>query len=144
MCVEWYLNFVAEVGDGVVERSYFTESEVEERIFSEFSEELAKRLKDYFKGKRVDFRDVHVAYPTEFSRKVLEVVRKIPFGEVRSYLEIANKTRTSPRAVGVAMRMNRVPVIVPCHRVVGKDGIGGYSCGIEIKRMLLELEGVEI
>jgi len=144
VCVEWHLNFVAEIRNGVVERSYFTERDVEETIFSEFSEELVKRLRRYFKGREVDFRDVPVTYPTDFSGRVLEIVRGISFGKVRSYFDIANEVKTSPRAVGVAMKMNRVPVIVPCHRVVARNGIGGYSCGVGVKRMLLELEGVKM
>jgi len=135
---------VAEVGNGVVENTYFTSRKVEETIISDFSEDLKKRLLKYFKGRSAGFEDVPVLYPTEFSMRVLQFVREIPFGEVLSYSQIARRLNTSPRAVGVALRANMVPVIVPCHRVVAKNGIGGYSAGTEIKKLLLELEGIDI
>ena len=144
ICVNWHLNFVAEIRNGVVERAYFTNSGMEENIISDFSQALKKRLLKYFKGKNTDFDDVTVIYPTEFSMKVLQFVRKIPFGKVLSYSQTAQKVGTSPRAVGVALRANLVPVIVPCHRVIGRNGIGGYSAGTEIKKLLLELEGIDI
>ncbi|AIY90619.1 Methylated-DNA--protein-cysteine methyltransferase [Geoglobus acetivorans] len=138
--VEWSWNFVARLKDGMVLEAWFTGESVEESVESEFAYNLKKRLERYFKGRAVDFDDVNVRYPTPFSERVLRVVRSIPFGMVESYSSIAEKVGTSPRAVGVALRMNLVPVIVPCHRVVSKAGIGGYSQGEGIKKALLELE----
>lgn len=79
-------------------------------------------------------------YPSKSSERILKEVRKIPFGKTVTYGDLAKKLRTSPRAVGVALRLNRVPVIIPCHRVVAKGGLGGYSYGVEIKKKLLGLE----
>ncbi len=141
ICVSWHLNFVVDIVDGTAVSSYFSEKYEEPVILSDFSEGLMKRLEDYFRGKPVDFKDVPAVYPTAFSKKVLEFVRHIPYGSVKTYSEIAKTIKSSPRAVGNALRMNRVPVIIPCHRVVSGDGIGGYSEGVELKRMLLELEG---
>ncbi|MBE8538647.1 methylated-DNA--[protein]-cysteine S-methyltransferase [Geoglobus acetivorans] len=124
----------------MVLKACFARECVEESIESEFAENLKRRLERYFKGRAVDFTDVNVLYPTPFSERVLRVVRSIPFGLVESYSSIAEKVGTSPRAVGVALRSNLVPVIVPCHRVVSKAGIGGYSQGESIKKALLELE----
>ena len=83
---------------------------------------------------------------TPFQEKVLHQLRLIPYGETRTYGEIARTLKTSPRAVGNACRNNPVSIIIPCHRVVAAHGIGGYSGETEgelltIKRRLLQLEG---
>ncbi|AEF95918.1 MGMT family protein [Methanotorris igneus] len=77
-----------------------------------------------------------------FTKKVLEVVKDIPYGKVRTYGEIARELNTSPRAVGGAMNKNPLPLIIPCHRVVGKNNIGGYSYGIRHKINILKNEGI--
>ena len=101
-------------------------------------------LENYFKGKikEVDF-PVRLE-GTEFQKRVWEEVRKIPYGEVRTYGWIAKVVGTSPRAVGMAMKKNPIPIYVPCHRVVSKRGLGGFSSGFEWKVFLLELEGAVI
>ncbi len=81
---------------------------------------------------------------TDFQKAVWKEVRKIPYGEVRTYGWIARMVGTSPRAVGMAMRRNHLPIYIPCHRVVAKRGIGGFSPGSEWKIFLLELEGAVI
>jgi methylated-DNA-[protein]-cysteine S-methyltransferase len=83
---------------------------------------------------------------TSFQKKVLKQLQRIPYGETRSYGEIAKILDTSPRAVGNACRNNPVPVIIPCHRVVAANGIGGYDGAtqgrvLDIKYQLLKLEG---
>ncbi len=78
---------------------------------------------------------------TEFQRRVLGVVAGIPYGETRSYSWVAERVGSSPRAVGQALARNPCPLLIPCHRVVEKDGgLGGYSGGADLKRKLLELE----
>ena len=144
ICVDWHLTFIVEINNGIAERSYFSEKKVESIIFSDYSERVMRDLEKYFRGKSVDFDYVLVRYPTHFSEKILKIVRRVPYGKTVTYSDVALKSKTSPRAVGVALRMNLVPVIVPCHRVIAKNGMGGYSGGIEIKRMLLELEGVKV
>jgi len=84
---------------------------------------------------------------TPFQRKVLKQLQKIPYGETRTYGEIAKILKTSPRAVGNACRNNPLPIIIPCHRVVAASDIGGYDGArsgklLNIKRRLLEIEGV--
>jgi len=84
---------------------------------------------------------------TPFQLSVLEQLQKIPYGETRTYGEIAKILKTSPRAVGNACRNNPIPVIIPCHRVVAANGIGGYSGAtqgrkLDIKYRLLRLEGL--
>ena len=84
---------------------------------------------------------------TPFQLRVLKQLQKIPYGETRSYGQIARILKTSPRAVGNACRNNPLPIIIPCHRVVAANGIGGYDGArtgtlLNIKRRLLEMEGV--
>ncbi|MBE9568831.1 MAG: MGMT family protein [Proteobacteria bacterium] len=82
-----------------------------------------------------------------FQKSVLNELQKIPYGETRTYGEIAKILKTSPRAVGNACRNNPLPLIIPCHRVLAADGIGGYDGArsgrlLDIKRRLLSNEGV--
>ncbi|HAZ10225.1 MAG: hypothetical protein A2047_02980 [Omnitrophica bacterium GWA2_41_15] len=80
---------------------------------------------------------------THFERKVYTVVKKIPFGEVRAYAWVAERVGKpgASRAVGNSLNKNPFPIIVPCHRVVPKDGsIGEYAFGRDLKRKLLEME----
>ena len=86
---------------------------------------------------------------TEFQKRVWEYLCQIPTGQVRTYGEVAKDLETSARAVGNACRANPIPLIVPCHRVISAQGIGGFAWQtqgqrISIKRQLLAHEGVEI
>jgi len=107
---------------------------------------LERRLKRFARGEQDDFRDVRLApfWTSEFQRQVLEHCRRIAYGGKRSYAELATLAGSpgAARAVGTVMRKNRIPLIIPCHRVVGSSGLGGYSgaAGITTKRRLLELE----
>jgi len=106
--------------------------------------DLAERMKRYLRGQRVAFDDrLDPGRATAFMRVVWEASRCIPYGETRSYSWVAacvGKPRAA-RAVGQTMSRNPVPIVVPCHRVVNKDGgLGGFGGGVEMKRRLLELE----
>ena len=84
---------------------------------------------------------------TAFQEKVLKQLLQIPYGETRTYGEIAKSLKTSPRAVGNVCRNNPLPIVIPCHRVVAAKGIGGYAGAtdgglLDIKYRLLQLEGV--
>ena len=86
---------------------------------------------------------------TDFQKRVWNAIRSIPVGEVRTYSDLANSMNTSPRAVANACRRNRIPVLIPCHRVIAKNGLGGYFGQSEgemlaAKRWLLEHEGVDV
>lgn len=99
-------------------------------------------VKMYFEG-RLKVIDFPVKLEgTEFLNKVWQEVRKIPYGSVMTYGQVAEIVGTSPRAVGLAMRLNPLPLYIPCHRVIAKTGLGGFKPGLEWKRFLLELEGV--
>lgn len=107
---------------------------------------LAADLRRYFSGEPVDFARYDVDWEgyTAFERAVLEATREIPYGETRTYGDIAEAIGKpgSARAVGQALGKNRACIVVPCHRVVGSNGLGGFSGGIRKKVALLELEGV--
>jgi methylated-DNA-[protein]-cysteine S-methyltransferase len=104
----------------------------------------ATQLEEYFKGKRRNF-DVPRATveATEFQRDVWDALVDIPYGQVRTYGEVAQSVDhpRASRAVGNANHANPWPILVPCHRVVSTTGLGGYGGGDEVKRYLLDLEG---
>jgi methylated-DNA-[protein]-cysteine S-methyltransferase len=105
--------------------------------------DLIKRLKAYFAGEKVAFPDkLDLSWATDFEREVWRITQTIPYGETRSYGWIAEKMgKRGARAVGQALARNRLPVIIPCHRVLASDGnLGGYSGGVGIKESLLRLE----
>lgn len=107
---------------------------------------LERRFVDYFKGIKVTFPDrLDISTATPFQREVWQAARLIPYGETRSYKWIAEKIGRpkATRAVGHALGKNPLPLIIPCHRVIGANGnLTGFSGGLDVKVKLLELEGV--
>lgn len=106
-----------------------------------------KQLEEYFKGKRRDF-DIPVAPEgTEFQARVWKALTKIPYGKIWSYGEQAKylKAPNAQRAVGGANGKNPIPIIIPCHRVIGSTGkLTGFAGGMAMKVFLLKLEGHEV
>ena len=108
---------------------------------------LVDRIRAYLAGSPETFGDValELDWCTPFQRATVEAMRSIPYGETASYGEIAALAGhpNAQRAVGSVCAANRFALFVPCHRVVGADGLGSYgSLGLDYKRRLLELEGV--
>lgn len=104
----------------------------------------ANQLREYFAGERKNFELPLAPGGTEFQREVWACLQAIPFGEVRSYRDIAQAVGRpkAVRAVGAANGRNPIPIIVPCHRVIGSDGsLTGFAGGLEMKKVLLNLEG---
>lgn len=104
------------------------------------------QLNEYFTGGRTSFDLPIDPEGTEFQQKVWKALQNIPYGQLRSYKEVAQAVGCPGgyRAVGGANNKNPIAVVIPCHRVVASDmSIGGYSDGTEIKRMLLGIEGSE-
>jgi O-6-methylguanine DNA methyltransferase len=101
------------------------------------------QIREYLAGRRKEFDlPVHLEV-TPFQRKVLQEVKKIPYGETRSYGEIARRIGSprAARAVGAALHVNPLPLVIPCHRVIGADGsLVGFASGVDVKASLLELE----
>ncbi len=106
--------------------------------------ETATQLEEYFAGERTEFELTMELDGTEFQREVWAELTRIPYGETISYGELARRVGRpkGPRAVGQANGRNPIPIIVPCHRVLASNGIGGYGGGLKVKRALLAVEGV--
>lgn len=107
--------------------------------------EAGKQLREYFNGKRKDFSLPLAPEGTPFMERVWKSLEKIPYGETRSYKDIAIDSGSSKayRAVGMANNKNPIAIIIPCHRVIGADKkLVGYGGGLDIKEFLLRLEGV--
>lgn len=106
--------------------------------------EAARQLDAYFAGRLTDFDLPLRPAGSEFERRVWAGMQKIPYGETRSYGELAASIGSGPRAVGGACGKNPIPIVIPCHRVLAKTGLGGYSGdgGLKTKETLLALEGV--
>jgi methylated-DNA-[protein]-cysteine S-methyltransferase len=105
--------------------------------------EVMRQLTAYFAGERMEFDLPLAPEGTEFQRRVWKALGKIPYGETRSYSELARSIGkpAAVRAVGAANGRNPIGIIVPCHRVIGSSGkLVGYGGGLPMKRMLLDLE----
>jgi methylated-DNA-[protein]-cysteine S-methyltransferase len=105
--------------------------------------ETERQLAEYFSGERIQFDLPLQPDGSEFQKKVWQALREIPFGQTRSYLDLAKALGSSKaaRAIGAANGKNPLSIIVPCHRVVGADGsLTGFAGGVETKAALLALE----
>lgn len=112
-------------------------------LHSDFLYEVYTQVNEYLTGRRKQF-DVPLKYQgTQFQQSVWQELQKIPYGQMRSYQEIAIGigNEKAVRAVGQANNKNPIMIIIPCHRVIHKNGdITGFACGVEVKRYLLDLE----
>jgi len=111
--------------------------------YDEPFKKTARQLNEYFAGERREFELELAPEGTKFQVEVLEALRGIPYGETRTYRDIAVAVGRpkAVRAVGNANGRNPLPIVIPCHRVIGSDGsLTGFGGGIEIKRYLLDLE----
>ena len=126
---------------GLVFSDYKKENEIEKE--TELIKKAYTQLEEYLSGKRTEF-DIEIEMiGTEFQKKVWKELLNIPYGETRSYKDIANVigNEKACRAVGNANNKNPIAIIVPCHRVVGSNGsMTGYAGGIDIKEKLLKIE----
>jgi methylated-DNA-[protein]-cysteine S-methyltransferase len=109
------------------------------------TDEARRQLDEYFAGERRSFElPVDLRLARDFGRTVLEELARVPYGELTTYGTLAARAGRprAARAVGTVMNRNPVPIVLPCHRVVGSTGaLVGYGGGLERKRALLELEG---
>lgn len=110
---------------------------------TELISEVENQINEYYQGKREAFDLPLRIEGTDFQKKVWAALRVIPKGETRTYEDIAAAVGNpkASRAVGMANNRNRLPVIIPCHRVIGKNGqLVGFAGGLDVKKRLLELE----
>lgn len=109
--------------------------------------EAQKQITSYFHSDLKNFDlDLDLQYGTKFQQQVWLSLKEIPYAQVITYKELAQRVKSPKayRAVGSANGANPLPIIIPCHRVVATQGLGGYAFGLEMKKELLELEGVEL
>ena len=128
--------------DGKIIRASWSRADAESP--TPLLEDAARQLRDYFDGKRTDFDLPLHPKGSEFQKAVWRQMLKIPYGGTKTYGELAKAIDGTARSVGTACGANPIPVIIPCHRVVGADGtMTGFSGGdgVETKQALLRLEG---
>lgn len=106
----------------------------------------ARQIDEFLTGKRTTFDIPIKTEGTDFQKSVWNELRNIPYGETASYSDIAKRIgrHNAYRAVGNACNANPLPLIIPCHRVVASNGIGGFGGGLTLKRKLMSIEGIEI
>lgn len=112
-----------------------------------FCKQVIEQLRDYFSGKQNNFDLMMETTGTPFQHRVWQALQKIPFGKTLSYGELASKLNTSARAIGNACRANPIPVIIPCHRIVGANSMGGFAGArkgelCDMKQWLLQHEKI--
>jgi methylated-DNA-[protein]-cysteine S-methyltransferase len=105
--------------------------------------EARRQFQAYFAGRLRCFDLPLTITGSPFDKRVWEAMRQIPYGQTRSYGELAMEVGSGPRAIGGACGRNRLPIVIPCHRVLASNGLGGFSggAGLPTKRTLLALEG---
>ena len=141
---------IIEEKDGISEINFLREEKIENRkklynifIESPLTKECKRQLEEYFSGKRKNFNIKLDIKGTDFQKSCWNAMLKVPYGKTISYSDEAKiiKNEKAVRAVGSANGKNNIPIIIPCHRIISKDGkLGGYSGGLDIKMYLLELE----
>ena len=153
--------YLQTCGDTVVGLEYNTRKRPGKKPLSKQQANIKKHIMSYFdvekfteksaeKSKEKFKLDLNLELTgTTFKKRVWAVLQKIPAGKVKTYGEVAKQLNSSARAVGNACRANPIPLIVPCHRVIAKTGIGGFSgeingASIDRKRWLLAHEGVSL
>ena len=136
-------NIQLEYEDGVVTALKSAEAGTKGEPLSALAELVFRQLDEYFAGTRTEFTFPYRLHGTPFQEKVWEALRQIPYGETRSYKDIAEAIGhpKAYRAVGMANNANPIFIAIPCHRVIGANGsLVGYGGGLEMKKALLELE----
>lgn len=122
----------------------FTPKKIPTKTNNLILQRAKKELDDYFMGKLNKFTISVDARGTDFQMKVWKELEQIPFGKTLSYGELAEKVggKNYARAVGTAVGKNPIAIIIPCHRILASNGIGGFSGGIKIKQQLLHVEAL--
>ncbi|WP_303919684.1 methylated-DNA--[protein]-cysteine S-methyltransferase [Draconibacterium sediminis] len=123
--------------------SFYAEKEENSAVQQKILEDTENQLQEYFAGERKDFNLQLAPEGTDFQQKIWELVQNVDYGVTASYLDIAklSGSEKNTRAVGLANGKNPIPIIIPCHRIVGSSGkLTGYAGGLERKRWLLNHE----
>ncbi len=136
-------------GDAVNELDYLPADAPEQPPTDAATQMVIEQLEAYFRDPRYRFTAPLAPAGTPFQRRVWAALQAIPAGTVLTYGELARQLDTAARAIGGACRNNPAPILIPCHRVVGRQGLGGYAGAVTgdplgIKRWLLRHEGVDV
>lgn len=150
--MKYYYTYSTILGDVIIaeEDGFIINVNIRENLIGDYIEketevicEAYKQLDEYLNGERKEFNLPLKVEGTKFQMSVWDALTRIPYGETRSYKDIAvaiNNEKAS-RAVGNANNKNSIPIFIPCHRVIGANGkLVGYGCGLDIKEKLLEIE----
>ena len=150
----YYETLIGHIGlaeeDGYITNIFFgrtVEPEAFELVETALLKRAAEQLEAYLEGKRKSFDLPLAPEGTAFEKAVWEALQGIPYGETRTYGEIAAQIGrpTASRAVGRANNRNPISIVIPCHRVLGADGsLVGYAGGLELKLRLMALEGIAL
>lgn len=135
---------IIEIIFGKIEKE---ESEIWKKEDTELLQKTKKQLVEYFNKERTEFTIPCNPKGTVFQKEVWQELQKIPYGETATYQEVAFSIGNvrACRSVGRANNKNPIPILIPCHRVIGKDNkLLGYAGGMEIKEFLLRLEGSQL
>ena len=148
--------YIAADGEGICRIDLFEEhwngftakNAVSLNTENELCGKTQKELEEYFQGNRREFQVPLSLKGTEFQKSVWNALLEIPYGETRSYKQIAESIGKpkAVRAIGQANRVNQLPIIIPCHRVIGANGsmVGYAGSKIHVKKKLLKLEGLKV
>ncbi len=145
-----HLNFVPQTGDGWQTREVLLDGSNENELISLAEAHLKQaknELLEYLAGERQLFSVALAPQGTEFQQQVWRALSQLGYGSTCSYAHIAEKIGRpkAVRAVGTANGANPIAIIVPCHRVIGKNGtLTGYAYGLALKQKLLQLEGISV
>ncbi len=149
--VSFYSNYLKRVvtvitQDGTVSGLMLGAAHQQEQVGK--ATDITHACQAYLAGENVDLQEypVYIESVSPFERAVLKATRQIPKGRVLTYSALAAQIGRprAARAVGNALAKNPIPLFIPCHRVVGKEGIGGFSSGLDVKAKLLQLEGISL
>ena len=130
-------------GDSLTRILFHAEGPISERVPEGIAAETQRQLDEYFARRRRTFRLPLSPSGTPFQRAVWQALQEIPYGETISYSELARRIGkpAAMRAVGGANGQNPIPIVIPCHRVIGRDGrLVGFGGGLRVKQQLLALE----
>lgn len=135
--------------DGALYSLDFLDRLPDEALVAPEDHPLVRALRGYFADPQQGFNEPLMLAGTPFQRRVWQALCQIPSGKTRTYGDLAAELGSGPRAIGMACRTNPCPILVPCHRIVAKTGLGGYSGATvgpwpSIKRWLLQHEGVDL
>jgi methylated-DNA-[protein]-cysteine S-methyltransferase len=140
--------------DQAIRKIYFSKNGKPEKPEPDWTEsrrgpvgDAIRQLKEYFAGKRADFELTLAPDGTEFQKTVWRQLQEIPYGETISYGELAKRVGNpkASRAVGAANGQNPIPIVIPCHRVIGSNGkLTGFGGGLPTKEKLLALEAKQL